>query len=106
MHTRYNIHESIDDYLQSINGKTAELFWLACLEGAHFGGLDTENQERAGEIGRNIGIAFQVFDDILDYTSDSGTLKTDSRRFGTRSLYLTAAICQRTGTCSIRSLFE
>lgn len=75
MHTRYNIHESIDDYLQSINGKTAELFWLACLEGAHFGGLDTENQERAGEIGRNIGIAFQVFDDILDYTSDSGTLK-------------------------------
>ncbi len=75
MHTRYNIDESIADYLQSINGKTAELFWLACIEGAHFGGLDLENQERAGEIGRNIGIAFQVFDDILDYTADSGTLK-------------------------------
>ena len=75
MHTRYNIDESIADYLQSINGKTAELFWLACIEGTHFGGLDLENQERAGEIGRNIGIAFQVFDDILDYTADSGTLK-------------------------------
>ena len=35
MHTRYNIDESIADYLQSINGKTAELFWLACIEGAH-----------------------------------------------------------------------
>ena len=41
MHTRYNIDESIADYLQSINGKTAELFWLACIEGAHFGGLST-----------------------------------------------------------------
>ncbi len=75
MHTRYNVNETIDEYLQSINGKTAELFWLACLEGAHFGGLSETDQQRAGEIGRNIGIAFQVFDDILDYTSDTSTLK-------------------------------
>ena len=75
MHTRYNVNETVEEYLQSINGKTAELFWLACIEGAHFGGLSEADQQRAGEIGRNIGIAFQVFDDILDYTSDTGTLK-------------------------------
>lgn len=71
MHTRYKKNETIEDYLQSVNGKTAELFWLACIEGAHFGGADSKTEKLAGEIGRNIGIAFQVYDDILDYTADA-----------------------------------
>src|SRR5699024_10094207 len=32
MHTRFNQQETIEQYLKSINGKTAELFWLACSE--------------------------------------------------------------------------
>lgn len=75
MHTRYKLDETIDDYLLSVNGKTAELFWLACLEGAHFGQTTPEIEQLAGEIGRNIGIAFQVYDDILDYTADEETLQ-------------------------------
>ena len=74
MHTRYKKNETIEDYLQSINGKTAELFWLACVEGAHFGGTDHATEKLAGQIGHDIGIAFQVNDDILDYTADSNQL--------------------------------
>ncbi|WP_207941998.1 heptaprenyl diphosphate synthase [Enterococcus sp. DIV2402] len=75
MNTRYNKTETIRDYLRSVNGKTAELFWLACAQGAHFGHTEAYVQRIAGRIGRNIGIAFQVYDDILDYTADEETLK-------------------------------
>lgn len=75
MHTRYKKDITVSDYLRSINGKTAELFSLSCLEGAHFGYASSDVQHLATRIGRNIGIAFQVYDDILDYTADVKTLK-------------------------------
>lgn len=75
MHTRYKKDMSVSDYLRSVNGKTAELFSLSCLEGAHFGHASTEVERLAKRIGRHIGIAFQVYDDILDYTADVKTLK-------------------------------
>lgn len=75
MHTRYKSDMTVWDYLRSVNGKTAELFSLSCLEGAHFGYASAEVQRLATRIGRHIGIAFQVYDDILDYTADSDTLK-------------------------------
>lgn len=73
--------ESVSDTLvktalgRSIKGKTAELFWLACKEGAYFGGCDVQTVRLAGRIGRNIGFAFQIYDDILDYTADQDKLK-------------------------------
>lgn len=75
MNNRFKENETIEDYVQSVDGKTAELFWLACLEGAHFGQTSQEIEKLAGEIGRNIGIAFQVYDDILDYTADEEVLQ-------------------------------
>ena len=75
MHMRYKKNMTVSDYLRSVNGKTAELFSLSCLEGAHFGHACAEVQRLAKRIGRNIGIAFQVYDDILDYTADINTLK-------------------------------
>ncbi|KRL05938.1 polyprenyl synthetase family protein [Liquorilactobacillus oeni] len=75
MHARYFRAQTITDYLHNVKGKTAELFKLACLEGAYFSKQSPEIQEIAAQIGENIGIAFQIFDDILDYTSTSGTLK-------------------------------
>ena len=75
METRYNTNETIRDYLRSVNGKTAELFWLACMQGAHFGHADATTKRLAGRIGRNIGIAFQAYDDILDYTSEEEVLQ-------------------------------
>lgn len=73
--------ESVSDTLvetalgRSIKRKTAELFWLACKEGAYFGGCDVQTVRLAGRIGRNIGFAFQIYDDILDYTADQDKLK-------------------------------
>lgn len=75
MHTRYNKQMTIIDYLRSVNGKTAELFALSCLEGAHFGHASKKVQHLAARIGRQIGVAFQVYDDILDYTASTETLK-------------------------------
>lgn len=70
MQLRYNQTQSIHDYLRSTSGKTAELFRLASLEGAYFSGASPEVVRRAGRIGLNIGLAFQMLDDILDYSAN------------------------------------
>lgn len=75
MHTRYKKDMTVLDYLRSINGKTAELFSLSCLEGAYFGHASVEIQRLAARIGRNIGLAFQIYDDILDYSAKKEILK-------------------------------
>ncbi len=75
MTDRFQLENSLESYLKNIQGKTSELFWLTCLEGAYFGGSNQEIQETASQIGRNIGLAFQIQDDILDYQSSSKELK-------------------------------
>lgn len=68
MTNAYNTDITYKDYLKSIKGKTAQLFELSCYEGAYFGQCDPEIIEQSRSIGQNIGIAFQMLDDILDYT--------------------------------------
>lgn len=68
MTNAYNTDITYEDYLESIKGKTAQLFELSCYEGAYFGQCDPEIIEKSRSIGQNIGIAFQMLDDILDYT--------------------------------------
>lgn len=60
--------QTIGDYLRNINGKTAELIRLSCHEGAFFGGSDKKLQSRAKRIGSAIGLAFQIYDDILNFS--------------------------------------
>ncbi|MBX8939031.1 polyprenyl synthetase family protein [Enterococcus gilvus] len=64
--------QTIDDYLRNINGKTAELIRLSCHEGAYFGGSDKKLQSRAKRIGSAIGLAFQIYDDILNFSLKLG----------------------------------
>lgn len=68
MTNTYNTAITYADYLKSIKGKTAQLFELSCYEGAYFGQCPPEVIEKSRSIGQNIGIAFQMLDDILDYT--------------------------------------
>ncbi|MDO4902628.1 MAG: polyprenyl synthetase family protein [Limosilactobacillus sp.] len=70
MNQRFNTKQSLDDYLDDVNGKTAALFQLAAQEGAHFAGGDEDAVQHAAEFGQKLGIAFQMLDDILDYTGD------------------------------------
>ncbi len=66
---KMDIHR--DRYLQRIRGKTAELFGMACLTGAVTGGCDDDLSRRIYELGISFGMAFQIEDDILDYSGDS-----------------------------------
>ncbi len=69
MNQRYR-QQSLLEYYRNINGKTATLFSLAAQEGAYFGGADAKTVHLAKHIGQNIGITFQILDDMLDYTTN------------------------------------
>ena len=75
MATRYQTQITINDYLKQVSGKTGQLFALSCFIGAYESGGTTNFAKTAEKIGMNIGIAFQLLDDILDYTSDGETLR-------------------------------
>src|SRR5687767_2069631 len=61
-------------YLDVLKRKTAYLFSASCEIGAILGGA-TESQQRAlREYGINLGTAFQLIDDLLDFTADEAAL--------------------------------
>ena len=61
-------------YLDMVGQKTAELCSCACYCGAHFSGADEVTSERFGDFGQNLGVAFQIVDDILDLVGDAQTV--------------------------------
>ncbi|WP_230912757.1 polyprenyl synthetase family protein [Agrilactobacillus fermenti] len=62
---------TLKDYLREIDGKTAALFQLSCEFGARLTDAPQQIQKTARRIGHNIGMAFQILDDILDYTKSA-----------------------------------
>ena len=58
------------EYIEIITGKTAYLIQAACEFGVIVAGGDEEARSRARLFGLNLGIAFQLVDDALDYTSE------------------------------------
>ncbi len=67
LNSRYDRNVSVKDYLKRISGKTAELFSLSLYIGAAESGCDKKLCRTFWEIGHNIGMAFQIIDDLLDY---------------------------------------
>jgi octaprenyl-diphosphate synthase len=61
-------------YLRVIERKTAVLFGAATRLGAVLAGLPREQEEALYRFGLDLGFAFQIADDLLDYVSDAGTL--------------------------------
>ncbi|WP_345822383.1 polyprenyl synthetase family protein [Methylobacterium fujisawaense] len=61
-------------YLAVIRGKTAELFAAACEVGPVLAGRPEAEQAAARSYGMNLGIAFQLIDDVLDYGGTSAEL--------------------------------
>lgn len=59
-----------DDYFQMINQKTAALLEACCKAGAMVAGVDDKQINAMGDFGHNIGMAFQIQDDILDIFAD------------------------------------
>ncbi len=66
----YNANQTRDDYYKKINDKTASLFHLASQSGAALGDASKEDIDSLKSYGYNLGIAFQIIDDILDFTGE------------------------------------
>jgi octaprenyl-diphosphate synthase len=60
---------SREEYMEIITAKTAVLMSAACACGAIITGAEKNAEQSLGKFGLNTGIAFQLMDDLLDYTS-------------------------------------
>jgi octaprenyl-diphosphate synthase len=72
-----NVHDpevSEARYLQVVRFKTAKLFEAAAEAGAVLAGATPAQRDAAAAYGRHIGTAFQLVDDVLDYSGDVGAL--------------------------------
>jgi hexaprenyl-diphosphate synthase len=66
--------EALTYYLQKTYLKTASLIALSCRSAAVLGGSDSATAEAAFQYGKNLGLAFQLVDDLLDYTRSAAEL--------------------------------
>jgi len=66
------------DYAEVIRAKTAVLFQAACEVGAMSGGADAQGRKALARYGLELGTAFQLVDDVLDYRGETDTLGKNS----------------------------
>lgn len=66
---------TLDDYLRIIYCKTASLFEVACQSAAIASGAPEQMENAARDYARNLGIAFQIKDDIFDYSEKASVGK-------------------------------
>jgi octaprenyl-diphosphate synthase len=62
------------DCMELVDRKTACLFSVCARLGGLVGGADSQTEEKLGEYAWNLGMAFQLVDDVLDFTSREATL--------------------------------
>ena len=62
------------DYFQIIANKTAKLFEAACQLAGVIAAKDERTISLLGQFGMNLGTAFQIADDVLDYTADDDSI--------------------------------
>ncbi|MBO1324053.1 polyprenyl synthetase family protein [Acetobacter sp. TBRC 12305] len=74
MTTQNDLSTSVEQYLEVIYGKTAALFAAACESGAVIGNASPQQREALRVYGANLGMAFQLVDDALDYAADQAVL--------------------------------
>jgi octaprenyl-diphosphate synthase len=70
----WNLDIGEKDYLDIINKKTASLFSASCRIGGILGMASAEEENILAEFGTNLGLTFQIVDDLLDYTGDERTM--------------------------------
>ncbi len=93
-----NMHNAALDeagYVQVIRSKTAKLFEASARVGAILSQATPEQEEACAEYGQALGTAFQVIDDVLDYTGDAAVMGKnlgDDLREGKTTLPLIAAM--------------
>ena len=72
---------TLADYQRIVDLKTAELFRVSCFLGARLAGFEAGYVDAASRFGRHLGIAYQIYDDLVDFFGDESrigkTLGTD-----------------------------
>jgi len=69
LRTQNDLETTEIDYLEVVQAKTAELFAAASRIGAVLSGRPSEEEAALDRFGRNLGIAFQLVDDMLDFSA-------------------------------------
>jgi len=72
-----NIHDADtteERYLDIIRSKTAKLFEAAVRLGGVLAGVDDDTERALARYGMHLGTAFQVIDDVLDYSAEAGEM--------------------------------
>ncbi len=93
-------------YLKVVRGKTAALMAAACVAGAQLSGSDSETVDRLRRFGDMLGIAFQMADDVVDFSGTSGKQAGQDIRERTLSLPLIYAIEHEEVGAEVRALLE
>jgi octaprenyl-diphosphate synthase len=70
LEVRGDIQLSEDEHLRVLRMKTAAFIEACCRVGARMAGADRATEDALGEYGHNLGLAFQVVDDLLDFRGD------------------------------------
>jgi len=95
-----------DEYLAVIRGKTAELFAAACEVGPVIASRPKAEQTACRSVGMNLGIAFQLVDDVLDYGGKSAKLgKNVGDDFREGKITLPVVLAFRRGNDSERAFW-
>jgi len=96
-----------DEYLAVIRAKTAELFAAACEVGPALAAREKAEQAACRSYGMNLGIAFQLIDDALDYGGKSAKLgKNVGDDFREGKITLPVVLSFRRGTASEREFWN
>jgi octaprenyl-diphosphate synthase len=102
-----NIATTEDEYLAIIRAKTAELFAAACEVGPALAARPREEQSACRSFGMNLGIAFQLVDDALDYGGTAAKLgKNVGDDFREGKITLPLALSFRRGSESERAFWR
>ena len=74
IHSRNEGEITRADYMNCISMKTASLVSASCELGSLVAGASVQNQKNIGLFAHHLGMAFQIVDDILDFTGDTSVL--------------------------------
>ncbi len=105
--TAHDTATTEDAYLQVIGAKTAALFAAAAEVGAAIAGRPRQEQAALESFGRNLGIAFQLIDDALDYCGKQALLgKSIGDDFREGKITLPVVLAYRRGNDEERSFWK
>jgi len=103
----HNTSTTEDAYLKVINAKTAALFSAAAEVGALIAGRNDAEREALESYGRNLGVAFQLVDDALDYSGKQAQLgKSVGDDFREGKITLPVVLSYRRGDTEQRKFWK